>query len=61
MFTINDCLSDQPVSDHESKVEADSICESMGGKNKCYYVFTKVESCVKTKEAVRGTELSFDF
>lgn len=60
MFAIHDCLSDQPVSEHESKDEADSICEEMGGKNKCYYVFTKESKCAIVKESVseRGFELS---
>jgi hypothetical protein len=63
MFTIHDCLSDTIISEHEIKPEADQICESMGGKNKCFFVFesfTSKTKCDKIKESVseRGIELS---
>lgn len=57
MYTIHDCLSDISVSEHESKEDADTICESMGGKNKCFYVFTKDEKCSTLKESVNQAEL----
>lgn len=61
MFNIYDCLSDQLVSEHEIKSEADQICESMGGKNKCFFVFesfTRKAKCAIVKESARVTELS---
>lgn len=60
MFTVHDCLSDCTISDHESKIEADRECERLGGKNKCFFVFTKESKCDKVKESVgeRDFELS---
>lgn len=58
MFTVQDCLSDCTIYDHESKIEADRECERLGGKNKCFYVFTSPVKCDKIKESVRGTELT---
>lgn len=63
MFTIHDCLSDTIISEYKDKLEADSVCESMGGKNKCFFVFetfTSPVKCDKIKESVseRGIELS---
>ena len=60
MFTIHDCLSDTVISEHESKIEADRICESKGGENNCFYVFTKESKCAIVKESAgeMGIELS---
>lgn len=58
MLTVHDCLSDCTISDYESKLEADRECERLGGKNKCFYVFTMPVKCDKLKESVSGTELS---
>lgn len=58
MLQVFDCLSDEPIKDCDTMGEAIELQKAKGGKNKCFYVFTKESKCAIVKESVRVTELS---
>ena len=58
MPTVYDCLADEPIKDCDTMCEAVEIQKAKGGKNNCFYVFTKESKCDIVKESVGNGELT---